>query len=62
MHPNPSISPDRQTDYLDPLSISPVTPPPVQVVHKGWFRTTTTYRQAADLIREDREREQRENR
>ena len=44
---------------LDPRRISPVTPPPVVVVYKGWWKNHTTLRQAADLEREDREQRQR---
>lgn len=51
---------DRQAlSNLDPRRISPVTPPPVVVVYKGWWNDHTTLRQAADLEREDREQRQR---
>jgi len=52
---------DRQAlSNLDPRRISPVTPPPVVVVvYKGWWNDHTTFRQAADLEREDREQRQR---
>ena len=39
--------------HLDPRRFSSVTPPPMQVVYKGWWNYKTTYRQAADLERED---------
>jgi hypothetical protein len=44
---------------LDPRHFSQVPPPPMQVVYKGWWNNHTTMRQAADLAREDREREDR---
>jgi len=44
---------------LDPRRIGPVTPPPVTLVYKGWWNDHTTFRQAADLEREDREQRQR---
>jgi len=40
---------------LDPRRLSPVPPPPMVEVYKGWWNDRTTRRQAADLEREDRE-------
>lgn len=44
---------------LDPRRLSPVLPPPMRVVYKGWWNDHTTMRQAADLEREDREQNRR---
>ncbi len=44
---------------LDPRRLSPVPPPPMRVVYKGWWNDHTTMRQAADLEREDREQHRR---
>lgn len=40
---------------LDPRRLSPVLPPPMVEVYKGWWNDRTTRRQAADLEQEDRE-------
>ena len=44
---------------LDPRRLSPVPPPPMRVVYKGWWNDRITMRQAADLEREDREQHRR---
>lgn len=44
---------------LDPRRFSPVRPPPMVEVYKGWWNDRTTRRQAADLEQEDREQRER---
>jgi hypothetical protein len=46
----------------EPRPVSRVAPPPMLVIHRGWFRTTVTERQAADLAREDQARDRQEQR
>lgn len=48
---------DALPSSLNPRRLSPVPPPPMRVVYKGWWNDRTTLRQAADLEREDRERQ-----
>jgi hypothetical protein len=45
----------RQPASLDPRRLSHVPPPPMIVIHKGWWADRTTERQATELAAEDRE-------
>ena len=45
---------------LDPRRLSPVPPPAMLVLHKGWWRDSVTERHAADLAQEDRAQEDRD--
>lgn len=48
-----------QLGSLDPRRLSSVPPPPMVVVHKGWWGDRVTERPAADLVREGDERRKR---
>lgn len=50
---NEPVSDGPPMSHLDPRRFSSVTPPPMQVVYKGWWNYKTSLRQAADLERED---------
>jgi hypothetical protein len=54
-------APTRTAESQDSLAerLRRIPPPPMQVVYKGWFRDIVTYRSAAELEREEREREAR---
>ena len=43
---------------LDPNVYTTVPPPPMRVVHKGWWRTTVTYVDREELERQRLEAEQ----
>ncbi len=50
---------ERRPASLDPRRLSHVLPPPMIVVHKGWWADRTTERPATELAKEDRERRER---
>lgn len=55
--PKVSPNPDQPPlGTLDPRQLSSVPPPPMVVVHKGWWRDRVTERPAAELAEEGRER------
>jgi hypothetical protein len=49
----------EQPAALDPRRLSRIAPPPMIVVHKGWWADRMTERPAAELAQEDRDRRER---
>ena len=50
----------KQPSALDPRRLSRIVPPPMIVVHKGWWADRMTERPAAELAQEDRNRRERQ--